>query len=51
MIEGGPPKRHQYRRCPGGAEAAAADGSNVLSQEERDRLQCREEHRAVGDVP
>jgi phospholipid/cholesterol/gamma-HCH transport system substrate-binding protein len=50
-IEAGPPKRFQYRRCPGGAESRAADGSNVLSQEEQDRLQCTESHRAVGNVP
>jgi phospholipid/cholesterol/gamma-HCH transport system substrate-binding protein len=37
----------QYRRCPGSAEAPAADGSNVLSQEEQDALQCRESDRAV----
>ena len=35
------------RRCGG----CRRGRSNVLSQEERDRLQCREEHRAVGDVP
>ena len=50
-IEAGAPKKFQYRRCPGGAEAPAADGSNVLSQEEQDRLQCTESDRAVGDVP
>jgi hypothetical protein len=37
----------QYRRCPGSAEAPAKDGSNVLSQEERDRLGCDEADRAV----
>jgi phospholipid/cholesterol/gamma-HCH transport system substrate-binding protein len=37
----------QYRRCPGSAEAPAKDGSNVLSPEERDRLDCEESHRAV----
>jgi phospholipid/cholesterol/gamma-HCH transport system substrate-binding protein len=50
-IEAGPPKRFQYRRCPGGAEARAQDGSNVLSAEEQARLQCTESHRAVGNVP
>jgi phospholipid/cholesterol/gamma-HCH transport system substrate-binding protein len=37
----------QYRRCPGAAEAPANDGSNVLSQAERDALGCDENDRAV----
>jgi phospholipid/cholesterol/gamma-HCH transport system substrate-binding protein len=37
----------QYRRCPGAAEAPAKDGSNVLSQAERDALGCDENDRAV----
>ncbi len=37
----------QFRRCPGASEPPAADGSNVLSQEEQDRLGCTEAHRAV----
>ena len=37
----------QYRRCPGAAEAPAKDGSNVLSQEERDRLGCDEADRGT----
>jgi phospholipid/cholesterol/gamma-HCH transport system substrate-binding protein len=37
----------QYRRCPGAAEAPARDGSNVLSQAERDALGCDEGDRAV----
>ncbi len=36
-----------YRRCPGAAEAPAADGSNVLSAEEQARLDCTEADRAV----
>ena len=31
----GPVRQGQYKRCPGGAEAPAADGSNVLSAEEQ----------------
>jgi hypothetical protein len=38
---------NEYRRCPGGSEARAPDGSNVLSEEEQQRLECEEEHRAV----
>jgi phospholipid/cholesterol/gamma-HCH transport system substrate-binding protein len=37
----------QFKRCPGSAEAPAPDGSNVLSEEERQRLGCEESHRAV----
>ena len=37
----------QYRRCPGSAEPPARDGSNVLSQEERDRLDCDESDRGT----
>ena len=42
-----PVKFNQYRRCPGAAEAPASDGSNVLSEEERSRLECDEDDRAV----
>ncbi|HYH58779.1 MAG TPA: MlaD family protein [Thermoleophilaceae bacterium] len=42
-----PVKFQQYQRCPGAAEAPAPDGSNVLSEEERARLKCDEEDRAV----
>src|SRR3954454_8896353 len=51
VIEGGPPRQHQYKRCPGSAEAPAADGSNVLSQEEQNRLQCKDSDRSVGAIP
>jgi phospholipid/cholesterol/gamma-HCH transport system substrate-binding protein len=50
-IMAGPPRQQQYKRCPGAAEAPAADGSNVLSQEEQDRLQCKDSDRSVGAVP
>src|SRR5215208_6409987 len=46
----GPLRRGQYKRCPGGAEAPASDGSNVLSAEDQQQLQCEESARAVGDV-
>jgi phospholipid/cholesterol/gamma-HCH transport system substrate-binding protein len=45
-----PVRSGQYKRCPGSAEAPANDGSNVLSAEEMDRLQCEESARATGDV-
>jgi phospholipid/cholesterol/gamma-HCH transport system substrate-binding protein len=47
---GGPIRTKQYKRCPGAAEAAAADGSNVWSQERQAELECEESARAVGDV-
>jgi phospholipid/cholesterol/gamma-HCH transport system substrate-binding protein len=39
-------KRGQYRRCPGAAEIATPDGSNVWSEEEQEELDCDESHRA-----
>ena len=50
VLNGGPLRQKQYKRCPGSAEEAAPDGSNVLSQAERDALQCEESARAVGPV-
>jgi phospholipid/cholesterol/gamma-HCH transport system substrate-binding protein len=41
----------QYKRCPGGAEAPASDGSNVLSAAEQRELDCRESDRATGPIP
>ena len=37
----------QYKRCPGSAEPPAKDGSNVLSAEERQRLDCDEADRGT----
>jgi phospholipid/cholesterol/gamma-HCH transport system substrate-binding protein len=51
VVAGGPARRYQYKRCPGSAEAAAADGSNVLSQSEQNRLNCKDSDRSVGAVP
>ncbi|MGI8945533.1 MAG: hypothetical protein ACR2GL_04750 [Thermoleophilaceae bacterium] len=47
---GGPVKSQQFKRCPGAAEEAADDGSNVLSEAEQRRLDCEESARATGDV-
>jgi len=38
---------HQYKRCPGAAEAPAPDGSNVWSDEERKELDCLESDRSI----
>jgi hypothetical protein len=43
-----PLRRNQFKRCPGSAEEAAADGSNVLSAEEQAALECEESARATG---
>ena len=48
---GGPVKTDQLRRCPGGAEEAASDGSNVASPEEAAQLDCNRFQRATGDAP
>jgi phospholipid/cholesterol/gamma-HCH transport system substrate-binding protein len=47
ILYGPEPRGGQFKRCPGGADAPAADGSNVLPPEERARLDCEESHRAV----
>ena len=44
-------KTGQYKRCPGGAEEPAPDGSNVLSPEEQQALDCVDDHRATGPSP
>lgn len=44
---GGPPKRNQFHRCPGGADVPAPDGSNVLSETEQKQLGCSEADRAI----
>jgi phospholipid/cholesterol/gamma-HCH transport system substrate-binding protein len=43
-------KLHQVKRCPGAAEEAAPDGSNVWSAEEQEQLDCRESDRATGAI-
>jgi hypothetical protein len=41
----------QYKRCPGGAEVRAPDGSNVLTPEEQRRYDCTESARGSGIYP
>ena len=38
---------YEFKRCPGGAEAPAPDGSNVWSEEERKKFDCLESDRGV----
>ena len=40
----------QVARCPGASEEAATDGSNVWSEEEQKELDCKEAHRATGEI-
>lgn len=40
-------RTQQYKRCPGGAEVAAEDGSNVFSQEQQRALDCEESARGT----
>ena len=47
IIYGPEPLQRQFRRCPGGGDAPAADGSNVFSAAEQAELECEESHRAV----
>jgi phospholipid/cholesterol/gamma-HCH transport system substrate-binding protein len=42
-------RNRQVKRCPGAAEEAAPDGSNVFSEEEQKQLDCVEAHRATGN--
>jgi phospholipid/cholesterol/gamma-HCH transport system substrate-binding protein len=48
LAEGTPVRQDQFKRCPGGAESAAEDGSNVLSAEEQSQLDCIDSHRGTG---
>jgi phospholipid/cholesterol/gamma-HCH transport system substrate-binding protein len=50
VLNGGPLRAFQYKRCPGGSEEPAPDGSNAFSAEEQAQLRCEESARAVGDV-
>jgi phospholipid/cholesterol/gamma-HCH transport system substrate-binding protein len=38
---------YEFKRCPGGAEAPAPDGSNVWSEEEQKKFDCLESDRGV----
>jgi phospholipid/cholesterol/gamma-HCH transport system substrate-binding protein len=41
----------QFKKCPGGAEQAAVDGSNVWSAADQHALDCKESAREVGGIP
>jgi phospholipid/cholesterol/gamma-HCH transport system substrate-binding protein len=42
-------RTEQFKRCPGGSEDVAKDGSNVWSEAEQEELDCDEEDRATGN--
>lgn len=48
IVNGGPTRQGQFKRCPGGADVAAEDGSNVLTAEEQAQLDCVDAHRGAG---
>ena len=49
ILAGNTPVRQgQFKRCPGGAETAAQDGSNVLSAAEQEQLDCVDSQRGAG---
>jgi phospholipid/cholesterol/gamma-HCH transport system substrate-binding protein len=50
-LERGGARIKQFKRCPGGAEVRAADGSNVLTDEQQQRFDCTESARASGPLP
>jgi phospholipid/cholesterol/gamma-HCH transport system substrate-binding protein len=39
-----------FRKCPGSAEQAAVDGSNVWSAAEQQKLDCAEKYRETGPI-
>jgi phospholipid/cholesterol/gamma-HCH transport system substrate-binding protein len=47
-ILNGPLKTRQFRRCPGAADFAAPDRSNVFTPAEQAELDCKESDRAPG---
>jgi phospholipid/cholesterol/gamma-HCH transport system substrate-binding protein len=47
ILYGPGPKLHQYRRCPGANEEAAADGSNVFTDDQAGALDCDPSQRSV----
>jgi phospholipid/cholesterol/gamma-HCH transport system substrate-binding protein len=50
-LERGGARIKQYKRCPGGGDVRASDGSNVLSAEQQKQFDCTETARAAGTYP
>jgi phospholipid/cholesterol/gamma-HCH transport system substrate-binding protein len=50
-LQQGGARIKQFKRCPGGGDVRAADGSNVLSPDQQQRFDCTEAARAAGVYP
>jgi hypothetical protein len=50
-LQQGGARIKQYKRCPGGGDVRASDGSNVLSADQQQRFDCTEAARAAGVYP
>jgi phospholipid/cholesterol/gamma-HCH transport system substrate-binding protein len=50
-LERGGARINQFKRCPGGGDVRAADGSNVLSAAQQSQFDCTESARAAGVYP
>jgi phospholipid/cholesterol/gamma-HCH transport system substrate-binding protein len=50
-LERGGARIKQFKRCPGGGDVRAADGSNVFSPEQQQKFDCTEAARAAGVYP
>jgi phospholipid/cholesterol/gamma-HCH transport system substrate-binding protein len=50
-LERGGARIKQFKRCPGGGEVRADDGSNVLTADQQKRFDCTDSDRAAGPLP
>jgi hypothetical protein len=50
-LQQGGARIKQYKRCPGGGDVRAADGSNVLTADQQKEFDCTESARAAGVYP
>jgi phospholipid/cholesterol/gamma-HCH transport system substrate-binding protein len=50
-LERGGARIKQFKRCPGGGDVRAPDGSNVLTADQMKRFDCTESARAAGVYP
>lgn len=50
-LQRGGARIKQYKRCPGGGDVRAADGSNVFSADQQKAMDCTESARAAGAYP
>lgn len=50
-LQQGGARINQYKRCPGGGDVRASDGSNVLTADQQKQFDCTESARAAGVYP